>query len=146
VVTGLAPAGVRYRTPVLIGSLLLLVSGFLPWWHTGGDRVGGVLLPTATGLGLTGPGIAAFVAAIVCLAVLDVGYLRGRWGFALDTPLLYLGAGLVGAAAVLIRLWQLWTVDYLPIPADSPGLVLAAVGVGFILYGAGTGLSSRPSP
>ena len=40
---GRTQPGARYRTPVLIGSLLLLVAGFLPWWQTGGDRVGGVL-------------------------------------------------------------------------------------------------------
>ena len=38
--------------------------------------------------------------------------------------------GLVGAAALAYRGWELWSVGYLPLPQQSPGLALAAVGVG----------------
>ncbi len=75
--------------------------------------------------------------------LLDIGYMRGRWGFILDAPAVYLILGLVGGAALLYRGWELWSVGYIPLPQQSPGLALAAVGVALVLYGAGTGFGAR---
>lgn len=133
----------RYRVPILLGSLLMIAAAFLPWWQAGGDLVSGVELPASSGIGLAGPGMIIFSAAIVALALLDIGYARGRWGFALDAPGIYLILGLAAAAALVIRGWELWSVSYLPLPQTSPGLILAVVGVALFLYGAGSGLGSR---
>ena len=133
----------RFRVAILLGSGLMVAAAFLPWWQAGGDRVGGVALPSWSGIGLDGPGLVIFATAIVALAVLDVGYVRGRWGFALDAPGIYLLLGLAAAAALVWRGWELWSVAYLPLPQSSPGLIVAIVGVGLFLYGAGTGMGSR---
>ena len=133
----------RYRIPILLGSLLMIAAAFLPWWRAGGELVSGVELPASSGIGLEGPGVVIFAAAILSLALLDVGYARGRWGFALDAPGIYLILGLAAAAALVWRAWELWSVSYLPLPQNSPGLILAIVGVGLFLYGAGTGLGTR---
>lgn len=135
----------RFRFFVLIGALLMIVSGFLPWWHVGGDSVSGVQLPARTGFGLEGPGLAIYAAALICLVLLDIGYIRGRWGFILDTPAVYLALGLVAAGALLYRGWELWSLGYLPFPQRSPGLAVAAVGIAALLYGAGTGFGTRRS-
>jgi hypothetical protein len=131
--------GRRFRVLILLGCLAMIGSGFLPWWRSGGDSVSGVLVPAQEGIGLEGPGIVIFVTAIVALVLLDIGYMRGRWGFVLDAPAAYLVLGLVGAVALVYRAWELWSVGYLPLPQQSPGLALAAVGVALVLYGAGTG-------
>ncbi len=133
----------RFRIFVLLGCLLMIASGFLPWWHAGGDTVSGVQLPAATGLGLEGTGLLIYGAAILALVLLDIGYMRGRWGFILDTPFVYLLLGLVAAGALLYQGWQLWSVGYLPLPQRSPGLAVAAVGIATLLYGAGTGFGTR---
>jgi hypothetical protein len=133
----------RYRIPILLGSLLMIAAAFLPWWRAGGELVSGVELPASSGIGLDGPGVVIFAAAILSLALLDIGYARGRWGFALDVPGIYLILGLAAAAALVWRAWELWSVSYLPLPQNSPGLILAIVGVGLFLYGAGTGLGTR---
>jgi threonine/homoserine/homoserine lactone efflux protein len=57
----------------------------------------------------------------------------------LDSPWVYLVLGLVGAAALVYRGWELWMVGYIPLPQQSPGVALAAVGVALVLYGAGSG-------
>ena len=129
----------RFRLLILLGALAMIGSGFLPWWRTGGDTVSGVELPAHQGIGLEGPGLVIYGAAIVVLVLLDVGYMRGRWGFFLDAPWVYLLLGLVGGVALTYRGWQLWSVGYLPLPQQSPGLALATVGVALVLYGAGTG-------
>jgi hypothetical protein len=131
--------GGRFRFLILLGALAMIGSGFLPWWRSGGDSVSGVQLPAVEGIGLEGPGVVIYGAAIGALALLDLGYMRGRWGFFLDTPWVYLLLGLVGAVALAYRAWELWSVGYLPLPQQSPGLALAAVGVALVLYGAGTG-------
>lgn len=133
----------RYRIPILLGSLLMIAAAFLPWWRAGGELVSGVELPASSGIGLEGPGVVIFAAAILSLALLDIGYARGRWGFALDAPGIYLILGLAAAAALVWRAWELWSVSYLPLPQNSPGLILAIVGVGLFLYGAGTGVGTR---
>jgi hypothetical protein len=132
----------RSRILVLLGSVLLVVSGFLPWWRAGGERVAGVPVPAASGVGLEGPGIVVFGVAIVALVLLDIGYMRGRWGFLLDAPWVYLLLGLVAAAAVAFRGWELWSVGYPPLPDRSPGLAVAVVGAALILYGGGTGIGA----
>ena len=129
----------RFRLLILLGALAMIGSGFLPWWRTGGDTVSGVELPARQGIGLEGPGLVIYGAAIVVLVLLDVGYMRGRWGFFLDAPWVYLLLGLIGGVALTYRGWQLWSVGYLPLPQQSPGLALATVGVALVLYGAGTG-------
>ena len=129
----------RYRVFIVLGSLAMIGAGFLPWWRTGGDSVSGVDLPAATGIGLEGPGVVVYGAALAALVLLDIGYMRGRWGFFLDAPVVYLLIGLVAAAALAYRAWELWSVSYLPFPDRSPGLALAAVGVALVLYGAGSG-------
>ena len=139
------PQGRRYRFFILLGSLAMIASGFLPWWHAGGESVSGVRLPAATGLGLEGAGLAIYGAAIACLVLLDIGYMRGRWGFFLDVPMTYLALGLLAAGALLYQGWELWSVGYLPLPQQSPGLAVAAAGIATVLYGAGTGFGTRRS-
>jgi hypothetical protein len=134
----------RYRTPILLGCLAMIVSGFLPWWHAGGESVNGVDIPPQTGIGLEGPGIVIFIVAIAALVLLDIGYIRGRWGFVLDAPWVYLLLGLVATAALAYRGWELWHVGFLPLPQESPGLAVAAVGVALVLFGAGNGFGARP--
>ena len=131
--------GRRFRFLILLGALAMIGSGFLPWWQAGGESVGGVVLPLSWGIGLEGPGLVIFGAAIATLVLLDIGYMRGRWGFVLDAPIVYLLLGLLAAAALAYRGWELWSVGYVPLPQQSPGLALAAVGVVLVLYGAGTG-------
>jgi hypothetical protein len=133
----------RYRVPILIGSLLMIAAAFLPWWRAGGDLVGGVVLPASSGIGLEGPGLVIFLVAVAALVLLDIGYARGRWGFALDVPAIYLILGLAAVAALVWRGWELWSVAYLPLPQHSPGLIVAIVGIGLFLYGAGTGMGAR---
>ena len=134
--------GGRFRVLILLGALAMIGSGFLPWWRAGGDSVSGVQVPAEEGIGLQGPGLVIFGAAIAALVLLDIGYMRGRWGFILDTPAVYLALGVVGAAALAYRGWELWSVGYLPLPQQSPGLALAAVGVALVLYGAGSGFGA----
>jgi hypothetical protein len=117
----------------------MIASGFLPWWRAGGDSVSGVSVPSQQGIGLEGPGVVIFGAAILALVLLDIGYMRGRWGFVLDAPWAYLLLGGIGAVALAYRAWELWSVGYPPLPQQSPGLALAAAGVALVLYGAGTG-------
>ncbi|MGI8930510.1 MAG: hypothetical protein ACR2F5_04300 [Candidatus Limnocylindria bacterium] len=134
--------GGRFRLLVLLGALAMIGSGFLPWWWTGGQEISGVLLPALQGIGLQGPGLVIYGAAIAALLLLDIGYMRGRWGFVLDVPLTYMVIGLVATAALLYRGWELWSVGYLPLPQSSPGLALATVGLALMLYGAGTGFGA----
>ena len=129
----------RFRVLVFLGALAMIGSGFLPWWRSGGDSVSGVRVPAQEGIGLEGPGLVIYGTAILALVLLDIGYMRGRWGFILDSAWVYLGLGIVGAAALLYRGWELWSVGYLPLPQQSPGLAVAAVGVALVLYGAGAG-------
>ena len=133
--------GRRFRLLILLGALAMIGSGFLPWWRSGGDSVSGVDVPAQQGIGLEGPGVIIYGAAIATLVVLDIGYMRGRWGFFLDSPWVYLVLGLVGAVTLAYRGWELWSVGYLPLPQQSPGLALAAAGVALVLYGAGIGFS-----
>ena len=136
-------SGGRYRFPILLGSLLMVAAGFLTWWQAGGEDVNGVSIPASTGIGLEGPGIVVYGAALVALVLLDIGYMRGRWGFVLDTPWVYLLLGLLAAAALAYRFWQLWSVGFVPLPQHSPGLAVAALGIGLLLYGAGRGFGAR---
>jgi hypothetical protein len=133
----------HFRFPIVLGSLLMLAAGFLPWWHVGGELVGGITLPASTGIGLEGPGTIIFAAAGAALVLADIGYMRGRWGFALDVPAVYLVIGLAAAAALGVRAWQLWSVGFLPFPQQSPGIAAAAMGISLLLYGAGRGFGAR---
>ena len=133
----------RFRVPVLIGAVLMVGAVFLPWWEAGGDLVSGVRLPATSGIGLDGAGLVIFGAAVVALAVMDIGYARGRWGFALDAPAVYLALGLAATAALVWQGWELWSVSYLPLPHQAPGLILAVIGVSLFVYGAGTGFGVR---
>ena len=135
-------SGGRFRFMVLLGSLLMIVSGFLPWWHAGGESVSGVAVPASSGIGLEGPGLVIYGAALAALVLLDIGYMRGRWGFVLDAPIVYLLIGLLAGAALGYRAWELWSVGYLPLPQRSPGIAAATVGVALLLYGAGTGFGA----
>jgi hypothetical protein len=132
----------RFRWLILVGALAMIGSGFLPWWRAGGESVSGVLVPAQEGIGLEGPGVVIFGAAVLALVLLNIGYMRGRWGFFLDSPWIYLGLGVIAAAALAYRGWELWSVGYLPLPQQSPGLAVAAVGVAMLLYGAGTGFGA----
>jgi len=117
--------GGGYRFPILLGSLLMVAAGFLTWWQAGGESVNGVPIPASAGIGLEGPGIVIYGAGLAALVLLDIGYMRGRWGFVLDGPWVYLALGLVAAAALAYRIWELWSVGFLPFPQRSPGLAAA---------------------
>ena len=94
------------------------------------------------GIGLEGPGLIIFATAIAALVLLDIGYMRGRWGFFLDCAVgLPACSAWSAAAALAFRGWELWSVGYLPLPQQSPGLALAVVGVALVLYGAGIGFA-----
>ena len=136
--------GGRFRFLVLLGALAMIGSGFLPWWRAGGEEISGVLVPSEEGIGLEGPGLVIYGAAVAALLTLNVGYMRGRWGFFLDAPGTYLVLGLAAAAALLFRGWELWSVGYVPLPQSSPGFAVATVGIGLLLYGAGTGFGAPP--
>ena len=43
------------------------------------------------------------------------------------------------------RIWELWSLGYLPLPQRSPGIAAAVVGVALVLYGAGIGFGQRRS-
>jgi hypothetical protein len=135
----------RFRLRILLGALLMIGSGFLPWWSAGGESVSGVRIPVSSGIGLEGPGLLIYGTAIAVLVLLDLGYMRGRWGPYLDRPWAYLGLGLLAGSALAFRGWQLWSVGYLPLPDRSPGLALATAGIALVLYGAGTGFGARRS-
>ena len=65
-------------------------------------------------------------------------------GSYLDDNITFLQSGAPVTATVKTRLlawrgWELWSVGYLPLPQQSPGLAVAAVGVALVLYGAGAG-------
>lgn len=132
----------RFRVLVLIGCLLMIASGFLPWWRAGGDSVAGVPLPASSGIGLQGPGLIVYGVAIGALLLLDIGYMR-RFGFLLDAPLAYLVLGLLAGAALAYRGYELVSLAYLPFPDRSPGFAAAVAGVVFLLFGAGTGLTTE---
>ena len=136
--------GVRFRPFVLLGALAMIGSAFLPWWRAGGEEVSGVLVPAQEGIGLEGPGVVIYACAIAALLILDIGYMRGRWGFFLDAPVTYLVIGLAATAALLYRGWELWSVGYVPLPQSSPGFAVGVVGVALVLYGAGTGFGAPP--
>ncbi len=135
--------GAGFRVPILLGSLLMVAAGFLTWWQAGGETIDGVPIPGSAGIGLEGPGIVVYGAALAALVLLDIGYMRGRWGFILDAPWVYLVLGLVAAAAVAFRIWELWSVGFLPLPQRSPGLAAAVLGTGLVLYGAGRGFGGH---
>lgn len=137
------PDGARFRVPILLGSLLMIAAGFLTWWQAGGETIDGVPIPGTAGIGLEGPGVVVYGAALAALVLLDIGYMRGRWGFILDAPWVYLLLGLVAAGAVAFRIWELWSVGFLPFPQRSPGLAVAVLGTGLLLYGAGRGFGAR---
>ncbi len=139
-------APVRFRGLILIGSLLMIVSGFLTWWRAGGEAVSGVALPESSGIGLQGPGLIVYGAAVVALLILNVGYMRGRYGFFLDAPITYLLIALAAAVALAYRGYELVSVGYLPFPDRAPGYAVAAVGVAFVLYGAGSALAAGSAP
>ena len=133
----------RFRLPILLGSLLMAAAGFLTWWQSGGESIRGVEVPASAGIGLEGPGLVVYGVALLALALLDIGYMRGRWGFLLDSAWAYLSLGLIAAAALAYRIWELWSVGFLPLPQRSPGLAAAVAGIGLMLYGAGRGLGER---
>jgi hypothetical protein len=134
----------RPRLLVLLGIILMIASGFLPWWAAGGDTVSGVPIPAASGIGLQGPGMVIYLVAVIALVLLDIGYVRGRWGFVLDAPPVYLALGLVAAAALAVRGYELVAVSYFPFPDRSPGFAAAAAGIALLLFGAGAGFGTRP--
>ena len=124
----------------------MIGSGFLPWWRSGGDSVSGVLVPAQEGIGLEGPGIVIFGAAILALVLLDIGYMRGRWGFILDAPAVYLVLGLIaGGRAGRTGAGSCGRSATCRCRSSRRGLALAAVGRGAGAVRRGTGLR-RPAP
>ena len=126
----------------------MVAAGFLTWWQAGGESVEGVPIPASAGIGLEGPGIVVYGAALAALVLLDIGYMRGRWGFVLDGPWVYLALGLVAAGGA--RLPDLGAVVG-GLPAAAAAIAGAGGGRGrgsawsCTGRGAGSGLGARSS-
>ena len=129
----------RFRLPILLGSLVMIAPASC---RGGGRRRHGLRRRRAGPAGdrARGPGVVIYGAAIAALVLLDIGYMRGRWGFVLDAPWVYLGAGAgrrrrrsptasgsCGRSATC------------RCRSSRRGWRPAAVGVALVLYGAGRG-------
>ena len=80
-------------------------------------------------------GFFAFVIAPAAFSVLD-REAAGRFVSAVF-PRYYamgLALGLVATAALVYRIWELWSVGFVPLPQHSPGLAAATLGIGLTLY------------
>jgi hypothetical protein len=126
--------------------VLALIGLVLPWWTAFGGDSG---LPTQTGNGFNGAGIAVFIASIGLLSLLVLPYASSSGTSDLDRPIAYAVLGGVAVAGLVIQIVQLWTGGSLDLwPLDQgPGMWLCIAGVGLIAWGVGELLSEKqPKP
>jgi hypothetical protein len=136
----------RGRAMIGIGAVLAIIGLVLPWWTAFGGDSG---LPTQTGNGFDGAGIAVFVASIGLLALLVLPYASNSGSSSLDRPIVFALLGGVAVAGLVIQLVQLWTGGSLdPWPLDQgPGMWLCILGVVLIAWGVGEVVSEGvPKP
>jgi DMSO/TMAO reductase YedYZ heme-binding membrane subunit len=127
---GLGPG----RAIVGIGAVLVIVAAFLPWSYAGG---GASELPRVTSDGFQGPGIAAFMAAVLLLALLILPYATSSGRSGLDRWLSYVILGGILVVATVLHILQLIPGGALKLtpPLDVLGLYLGIVGALLVVWG-----------
>jgi hypothetical protein len=111
----------------------------LPWGRTASAV--GSLPPVA--YGFDGPGILVAVASAVVLALVALPYAAGRPVPPLDSALACAVPVALGAVGLVVRGVQLSGMDAVGLPDRSPGLWLAAVGVGLMAVGVASVVPER---
>ena len=121
----------RGRLLVAIGSVVVVVASFLPWY-----TIGGAALPALTGNAFDGAGIVVFLAAAACLALLVLPYAEpDDQPLDLDRPFIFALVAVIGAIGLVLRLVQLQGMRALGLPDRALGLWLAAAGLALIAWG-----------
>ena len=120
----------RGRLLATLGGIATLVGCFLPWGRTGGAG-----LPPLTTSGFDGAGIVVFIAAVVVLALITLPYAAGDEPIDVDRPLFFALALLLGIGGLVVRVAQLVDQGVLGLLDRSPGLWLAAIGLGLVVLG-----------
>jgi hypothetical protein len=132
----------RGRLLVSIGALLMLLSMALPWWRHGGSPG----LPEVTVTGLAGAGIVVFLAAVLALALVVLPYATADRPLAIDRPASFVVVTALAAIGFVVTLLQIVEPGGLSAvwrPDRSPGLWLAAAGLGLMAWGTSEVLSER---
>jgi hypothetical protein len=122
------PLGAGRRLAAL-GSLVILVACFLPWWGTSAD----LGLPPRSGNAFDGSGVLVFFVALAVIALLALPYAAGDVPIALDRPLSFAILAVVGWLALAVRLVDLGAANLEAVlPHRAYGLWLAAVGLAIL--------------
>jgi hypothetical protein len=120
----------RGRLLAAIGSVVILVGSFLPWYTVGGEA-----LPAESANAFEGAGIIVFVVAILNLALVVLPFAAGDQPMAIDRAtsfLALLGLGVIGLA---VRAIQLYPENALGLPDDALGLWVAGIGLAITAWG-----------
>jgi hypothetical protein len=131
----------RGRILIGLGSLLVLLGAWLPWW-----TIGGSVTAALSGNAFERAGLIVFLAAVGLLALLVLPLASRAGESALDRPLSYLLLAVPAIGAFLLRVYEIHTeFQGLGLPDRAPGLWLTGAGLALVAWGAGELLIERPS-
>lgn len=122
------PLGAGRRLAAL-GSIVILVACFLPWWGTSSD----LGLPPRSGNAFDGSGVIVFFVALAVIALLALPYAAGDTPVGLDRTVSFLVLVIVGWLALAIRLVDLAATNLEALfPGRAYGLWIALVGLAIL--------------